>query len=464
MSRRAGLALGGLALAVLVFLEYAAFAGSPVSTTAFDSGIFLRCAERSPFAAKFWNAVRPPVVPLVYRLAGGDGESIRLVQSAVSLAAWVGLGLAFARLAPAGWARRVALVLPPLLSLSIPVNQWDGIVMSESLFLSLMAAATAMTVVLLRAPSFPVLIAWCVAALAFALVRDSAAYLLLVGVAAIALRLFIGLARRIDGRGTSLVFAAAVAVGLIALVSARASMHGGERWRTPLVNVILRRVLPDPELAEIWRDRYGLPRNEVFEAQAGKLAWNRIPGGRQLRHELESDARLAPVDRWLAETGVDAYQRYLLFDEPVRAWRDALEGFRIGVNPEPPVAATAEEPGGYAQGASVRQWSLLLSALTYAHVPRPELVCLAAAFVALVLARSTRATRARPLALFAVALFAGAVTQAFVTWHGDAAEVDRHVVVAGVLFRIGIGALVLGSLVSVRGFREPAETATHGAA
>ncbi len=442
---RLGPALALLALAVLALLEYASFAGTAVATTTFDSGLLLRCAERSPFELEFWQAVRPPTVPLLYQLVDRDPEHIRILQASLSVLCWFALGYALALEARRPWVRVAAFALPPSFALAIPINQWDGVLMTESVFLSLFAATSALTLRLARSlarpegRTAPVFFAWALVWFAFAGSRDSAGYLLAIPLAFFAARLVRELVLQ-DGESHAGWLAAAVVVGGMALFASRASMQAGERWRTPLLNVLLQRIVPDPELGRMWRERYGLPDDSVLAAQAGRMAWSRVEGGRQLRKELASDPELADVEDWLARKGVRSYERFLLLDRPLEAWRAALAALEPAVNPGAPIAPGDNAKSGYGRGAGVKPWTRALTAFTYARIPAPAVVggiALAAALALVIAGRS------RGLAATSLALLLGAVTQAFVTWHGDAAEVDRHMLIVGVLFRLGLAVLVL---------------------
>lgn len=444
--------------AALVFLavagvELATHAGTPVATTAFDSDIFLLCAEVSPFEARFWRAMRPPVPPLVYRLAGRDPETIRVVQILLSALAWSALGWALAREARGRAARLLAFFGPLLLALSIPVALWNGTLMSESITLSLLALTCAATLTLWRAEGLERWVAfggWLLVWSAFALARDASAYLLLLPWCGMALAL--GRSGWAGGsRGGSSSerprpprgwLVAALVLGAAAPLFARASMQAGQRWHTPLLNVILQRILPDPELAEAWHARYGLPRNELLLGQAGRWAWTRLPDGVQLRRELESNRRLARVEAWLQMHGLRSLERHLLVDEPLWALQGALRGLDLGVDPGPPILPpTGSAVKSYAPPATLSGWRRALTALVYSPLRAPAVVLALA--LALAGTAALRSPPSRPLALLTGLLLAGAAEQAFVTWHGDAAEVHRHVVVVGVLARLGLVTLAM---------------------
>lgn len=449
---KGGWLFGLCVLLALGFADYLTLSGTRVAETTFDSGIFLRCAESSPLSLEFYTAVRPPTVPLLYKLVGSDPENIRTLQSALSVACWFALGLALASLFVSELMSSLVLVATCAFSLSSPINQWDGVVMSESVFLSLLVATIAVTIASVRAMFMvgrvPGSLAalWFLVTLLFAGSRDSAVYFLVVpwgaGVVwflSLVFRSWTDFESPISRGGLT----RALAAGLLILVASQLSLHHSKRWQTPLLNVILNRVLPDAELHEQWVAKYDLPRDPLFEAQANQFAWDRVGEALQLRKMIKPRFPLAAVGDWLRERGVRSYQRHLLIDEPVRSLREAVNGLDMGVNPEPPVGPGVRE-SSYSKGAGITAWSQQLTRVTYVVLPTPLWITLVA--VALAVCGLFFDSGLRAPAYCALLLLTGAFVQAFVTWHGDAAEVERHTLVVGVLARLGLGLLVVMAL------------------
>jgi len=122
----------------------------------------------------------------------------------------------------------------------------------------------------------------------------------------------------------------------------------------------------------------------------------------------------------------------------------------MGVNPESPVGP-GERESSYSRGAGITGWSQSVTRVTYVALPAPLWICIGAALLAL----AVLFIRAEPkaLATCVLLLLAGALAQAFVTWHGDAAEVPRHTLVVGVLVRIAVGLTLVLVVESLRGRR-----------
>ena len=435
----------GLCILLLVLFglaEYATLAGTEMAETSFDSGIFLRCAQKSLLDPGFYTAVRPPTVPCFYKLVGGEPNAIRWLQSSLSVIAWFSLACALASFFRSAWLRFAVLVLTCAFSLTSPINQWDGVMMSESLFLSLLASTIAITIFASRQLlhtgrlSLSLGLPWFAISLLFVGSRDSALYLL-------AIPWFFGLCwfivsklKRTDPKPPTNHLARSLIVGFAILFCAHLSLIRSERWHTPLVNVLLGRVLPDPQLHQLWMDRYDLPSNALFEGQSGKYAWNRVPNGIQLRKMLGQDPKLANIEAWLQTAGLRSYQRHLVLDEPVRSITQALASLDASINPKAPVG-----PGlpahSYSKGAGITAWSQLLTTALYFPIPAPLWIALATAALAIALA--IQRPTARAPAICTIGLLIGVGSQAFITWHGDTAEVARHTLVVGVLMRLALG-------------------------
>ena len=443
-------------LAALGFADYLTLDGTEMAETTFDSGIFLRCAEGSLVDPAFYAAVRPPTVPLLYKLVGGNAEYIRVLQSALSVLCWFSLGLALASLFQANGLALLVLIGTCLFSLSSPINQWDGVVMSESIFLSLLVATIAVTIFAVRAmftvgrlPG-PLAILWFLVTLLFAGSRDSAVYFIVVPWLAGALwyiSLFVRSRTDFESAISRSGLFKALVLGLAIMFASQLSLHHSKRWQTPLINVILNRIMPNPELHAKWIERYDLPRDPLFEGQVNQYAWDRVGGALQLRKMIKPRFPLAAVGEWLRTRGVSSYQRHLLIDEPVRSIGEAINGLEMGLNPEPPVGPGVRE-SSYSKGAGITPWSQSLTRVTYVRFPSAIAAYLLA--IALALPCLFLRVQLRAPTICALLLLLGAGAQAFVTWHGDAAEVPRHTLVVGVLMRVAIGVMIVTLLAELR--------------
>jgi hypothetical protein len=91
---------------------------------------------------------------------------------------------------------------------------------------------------------------------------------------------------------------------------------------------------------------------------------------------------------------------------------------------------------GYAKGAGQAHWARASTLVFYPKLPAGGFVCLAA--IAFAFAVGFFRPGARRLALCTAFLAVSAGAQAFVNYHGDAAEVPRHMAVSGLLLRLAL--------------------------
>jgi hypothetical protein len=98
----------------------------------------------------------------------------------------------------------------------------------------------------------------------------------------------------------------------------------------------------------------------------------------------------------------------------------------------------------YARGAGVVRFTSDLTAVMYHNVPFPVLAWLAALLVSVYV--SVGMPRYRVPGIMSGLLLINCWVQAFVGFHGDAAEPPRHMMMAGVLLRLSLVLLGLVAL------------------
>ena len=430
--------------AVFVALELASFASSGPPRRFNDTNGYLRVSEAPLASREFLAGSRPIAVPLFYKALGQREATIVRAQSLVSVACWLALALCFAGLLRARWVAGLAAVAVCAFSLAVPVNQWDWVLLSESVSLSLFAAAAALSLRLAaaagagrrRAPGKGLVAAWGLCCLLFALARDVNVYLLACGWALLALLA----ARAAIARGwrspDARWRAGCLLVLTVALGAAQLLATSSGRWKLPLLNVLLRRVVTSPEVAAEFASRYGMPRNPEVARYAGRFGWHRV-GGREpmvVRVFFTDDPAVADLRAWILERGVASYARYLAVDQPVRALRAAAHAFATH-------GAQAAPNRRYGKGAGSTGWTRAISGVLHPELPRPVLL-----WVLLVASAATLAWRSAAARIPATALLLLGVTvaaHAFIAYHGDASNVDRHIAYAGIGLRLGLLLLLL---------------------
>ena len=429
---RLDLPLAGLArliLAVLLLLGFAALeaashsgAGEPRSWG--DSPVYFEQAEMPLFALEFFQYLKPPTTPAFYKVVRSEPAAITRAQSVISVVCWFVLGLVLA------WCLRplalqvAVLASVCLLSLAIPINQWDWILFSESLSLSLLALVVALSLVWVRFVDerwpgrVPVTLAWAAACLLLGFARDSNIYLLATLWGCVALWWGIDVVRRHrtvrrHHQGDRRRVDATLLLGMVLLgltvVLTQAGLQNSRRWHTPFLNVLLQRVLRKPAMHEAFVERYGLPSNRTFEGYAGKRAWSESRLGPPMRVRLfwSDDPAVADVRRWILERGPSSYARYLLLDQPLATLRASFDAFDRH-------AWSRQPERKYGRRAGRTPFTELLTRWAWARPRSPILLWALTLMGGTVVAIGSR--RCRLLGLATVFLTLNALIQAFVAF------------------------------------------------
>lgn len=345
---------------------------------------------------------RPWLVPLLYRLCGLD--PVRVVQAQGLLyATGVAIGLALLIAAARAGASRVPrfarlLAALPLIALALAwyVAGWTGVLLSESLVLTLAwVAAGGVAAYLAVGGPAALALAWCAgASLLFA--RDSGGLLALPLFAAAAIAALV-LRERRRARALALAWLLLLPLFFVALATAAR----GHRTVLPIANVLLVRVAPDPEALDWWRAR-GLPWSSDLD---------RFRGGFAFEHDLElfREPRYAPFLAFVEERGRGLLLRFLV-GHPLwtlrETWhaREDLFGTDVStyVGPAPPLLAPIDR-AARALGAGGAALLLVLWAI-----------------------RIARRGRAAGADLVPFVIAAAFLCHGLAALHADAAEPERH--------------------------------------
>jgi len=321
--------------------------------------------------------------------------------------------------------RPVAFGLVLLVSLSRYIVVWDRILIGESVGISLTALLVAAWIAFARRPSWYEITAVVFATLLWAFVREIHAFLLLLLAAGLGASL---LFRRARGpRAVAFVATLLIAAWGIGTVSSNP-----ERRRFAMLNVIGQRVLVDQGLLEHFRST-GMPVSPELLSLAGKFA----SSDDWLFYKSES---LREFRDWVDHDFPIRYSRFLLAHptwslvvpfRDARFWGQNIEVYITG------------RPG------------ILPQVLEEAVAPRrPALLVVMAVVGGLACYCAFRCGWSRTW-LVPVLLIASTLPHTLVAWHGDAMEVDRHLVPVAVNLRLGIALLFLLGLDSVLGCGSP---------
>jgi len=365
---------------------------------------------------------RPPVGFLYWSLLGTSGYAV-YVQTVLSIVCWSVLG--WVTLGTAG------AVFAAALAGSLWVAMWNYTVLSEPPTLSFGAATVAATLVLGRRWSWPRFALWCVCAFIFAGTRLENPFLVFPLFAALLLWhrahwLPLGMA--------GLALAAMFVVFGILLDKQNTN------WQYRMTNLVLTRFFNDQELAE-WFFARGLPREEsLFKWKGQLLAASDprfAPDTPEFQRWLEQDSRAVYLDYL---TGVDPHRKVLQSMDVLTSRGNGHHYYLVGIA----LAGREDQlvPFFDAVRLPFRYWRWL------AVIP---VVCV-------VLSR-----RVRFADVFALAYLVGVYVTTFIVYHADTGEMERHMSLIYMLYRMAPLVALAGALERIlawgrRRWPEPAHT------
>jgi hypothetical protein len=410
-----------LAGVAYVGLRLAAYLPSSIAVWP-DSDSYIKVAGEPLLSEEFLAGWRPWTVPLFYKVLPDSDAARAAGQLVVSISCWLALAASVAWNVRRPGFRIVAFCLVLLFSLSVWITQWDRVILSESLALSLAAAVLAAWLALVRAPS-----AWTIAAvlattLLWVFVRDTSAYVALLTVPFVLV--WVALPGRRRGR---IVLAAGLAAIFAASVVAQSSSSAEPRRVSPLLNVIGVRVLTSTDELRYFRD-HGMPLPDPVRRLAGSLL------GDELRFDrpLVRDPHVAGFLRWVRNEGRQTLAGYLV-THPSRALEPVVDDAG-------PLLATDPAGEGALAEYRARGTDPLLPAPVGVLV-YPPWVFAVLVWLAVVIAAAAWLARlgmAPPLWLVPAVATLLQLPHAAIVWHGDTIEITRHALTVSVVTRLGL--------------------------
>jgi len=413
----------GMVLAAIVgigvfawFRIWQARAGDPLVWQ--DSIQYRRLGSEPLLSHRIWAGSRPPVTPLLWKVAG-NGTTFVLLQTLASVAAWTTLAVVVARRIDRWWGRLLAGGVVLAFASTRPVTQWDRSILSESLSLTLLVLLFAVAIVWAARPTIPRGIGVVAVALVFAATRDTQIWVIAVlAVVFGAYAAWRGL--RIDA--SSARPALVVAAGLVAVVVVTgASSFASHRDVRNVQNALAVRVFPYPSRIA-WFGEHGMP-------QAARLtrlarATTATSGAAPVVAIDLADPDFRPLSRWLRTDAARTYVEWLVL-HPGTVLKDPL------VRPERTYNNAEGHLSFYA--ADDRTDAPLLTTLLF---PPWGWVVLGAS-VAVAGGTFLALARRRHWMVIAV-LGALGLVHMLVSWHGDGMEATRHASVGNVQVRLGV--------------------------
>ena len=418
------LLLGGYFL-----LRFGAFyAVQPVGPP--DTQGYLEVASHPIFSIEFLAGGRPWTVPLLWKLLPDADTWRSKAQFLISAGSWSVLAAAVGQCVRGGRFRYVAFGAVLLFSMSTSVIQWDTIMLSESISISLTALVLAAWLELVRAPRPRAIAALLAVSLLWVFTRDSNGVLALLLVP-------VALAGVVWPGPLGRIWPAVLASGLLAIFAASLLATGTgaaqvRREERPILHVIGGRVLVNPSERSFFR-AHGMPAPTPY-AVAQRKALAGIAAG-----QLPSDPRTDAFIEWSRKHGRSVLAQYLL-RHPLRTIKAALinrrrlfggvtEGYRSPdhrkIVPEP-IASVIYPP----DFQSVFFW--LVIGLGFA--------------LAVARARGPSRMWAVPLVMLVLQF-----PHALVVYHADTLEIPRHAILVAIMTRLAVILLVLLAIEALLG-------------
>ncbi len=364
-----------------------------------------------------------PLFPWLLTLCLRNIRAVVIVQSMLSIGAWVWLAHAVRRLCANVRLGYAAYLLVLSLSLAPEIIMWNGVVGSEAVSIIALVATLAAfaTAVRVRTPRW-----WLASGLIGALsvfARDTNA-LAAAAIAAIALVVAIRAPTRVATSLRHRVRVHAVALTLVCIVcvlanNALANQADPPRWYFPVQENILRRVLPN-EAFTAWFQRAGLPQIEQLRSVSGDNYF--------LQHvRLEQGNEFAVFRSWLRANGQATYSRFLIAHPMWSAKSFVVERDFVWLPSVRTYTSVSESTPGALSG--------LFGAMTFWRSSELILALIGVSFLVL-MANALWSSGDRALRLgIGVSLFVG-VAHAFASYVADDLEVGRHVLTANVHVRL----------------------------
>jgi hypothetical protein len=406
-----------------------------------DSKVYAAMAGAGLGSGTLWAGARPPLTPLVLKVAGSPTAFVT-VQAVLAALAWGVLAWTVGRLVGPGWRRTGAALLMLGFATTLPIAQWNRSELSESLSLSLLALVVAGFIWTSRTPTWPRVAATAAACLAFAATRDAQVWT--VGFLAAAAAAFT--LTRVRSDPSRAVRAGVLTACLLAVVVlCEWGTLASQRTTSDTADVLFVRVFPYPDRVA-WFAAHGMPEQRLVD-QLARQAPAPSSSAQVVGIPLANPA-FTPLRRWLATDGERTYLQWLathpwyVLSEPLLRPERSFNSANGNLSFYAPTTHTARSP------------------LTPVLWP-PLVALVVVAALALYLGVATQAARTDPWRMVAVLTLIGVLAM-LVAWHGDGQEVTRHTVEGFAEVRLGVWILLVVGLAGLPGRRSTGDAAGRG--
>jgi hypothetical protein len=366
----------------------------------------------------FWAGNRQFVPLLLFKAFNNTPLAIAYMQFFIYILSWTFLAAMTRRLWQRSILKMAGFVLILLYSLTAEVFLWNNVLYTESLstsFFALVVGVGIWGLFRLRREAAPpwglqlrVGFTFLAVAFVWAFTRDVNAYAILITTLLIgALILAKSALRQQYVPLASVLFLGS----LIIFWGQDYTANQGGRWHYPLVNVITHRILNDPAKTDFFIE-HGMPYNEQVQAMT----------------QQDPVVDWSPIADWLTEHGKQTYTRFILSNPPARIfeliqhWGEVFNNdmYHWSGNGYPPT------------------WQGILSFILY-----PKGFWLLGLSISGILMSVIRARQINFYGLIPLLLLLLIFPIAFLNWHGDTLDMDRHVLGVTTLAHLGIWLLWL---------------------
>jgi hypothetical protein len=397
-----------------------------------DSEVYTAMAKLPLLSSGLLAGPRPFIVPLFYKACSLNGLAIILAQAACAAIAWGALALTVAKGLNLPRIRVMAIVVILVFSFSPCVVQWDASILSESLFLSLMALHIVAWFWFRRQRGWPQTVAVVVTGVLWAFSRDTAVYVLAVLVPIVAG--YALLRRRAQHAVIAIMF-------ILTFVGSWTSSSRGERWLYPFLNTLGKRILPNATARRFFVE-HGMPISSALLRMSGKKAYEED-------WAYYRDPNLEPFRRWARGRGRTVYIQFLesqplyFFTAPLYsagALEDLLSADLSSYQPQRLTPSLLRYVEKIVYPSISGRPMILPHATTDARFKLVVWIMLCGIF-SIVALRTHRREVIVPIAMIALSY-----PIMLIVWHGDATEIPRHALKIGVGLRLATWILLLLAL------------------
>jgi hypothetical protein len=374
-----------------------------------DTHQYVEISKFAIWERGFWAGIKPFTTPLVFKLVGRDRTAVGVFFLIFSTLSWSFFSFQVFRSMTHPLAKLGGMSFFLVFSLIRQITGWDGFLISESISFSLLVLFLSMWLALLRGWKWWKAVVLLVVAFFWVFARDTNAYLALM--ISIPLVVFALVSRS----NRPYLWIGAGLVVFFGLSTATANL--GQRWVVPFHHVLTHRVWRSEEDTAFFT-ACGMPADEKIDKMLG---------------ELWVDQEWALYDdlmAWTLESGKQCYYRWLLSN--------------IGRSLREPLADLALMLGYHKKLYAPRYEQLLpqrVENLIYPYQRGVSLVWLA--FLGVGLSIRPRMLRNEPRWIIPIGLILLFIPHGIIVWHGDAADIDRHSLQAGISFFIGFWMLAM---------------------